>query len=123
LRLLLLTGCRVGEILHLKWEHVDFERGLLLLPDSKTGKKTVTLNAPALQVLAGLPRIGTFVILGDDPERPRADLNRPWRAVAKRAQLDGVRLHDLRHNSESRIIPSAAVVSDKILGLSSGSLA
>jgi integrase len=101
LRLLLLTGCRVGEILTLKWEHVDFERGLLLLPDSKTGKKTVTLNAPALAVLAGIPRIGAFVILGDNPERPRSDLNRPWRAVSKRAQLDGVRLHDLRHSFAS----------------------
>ena len=101
LRLLLLTGCRVGEILTLKWDHVDFERGLLLLPDSKTGRKTITLNAPALAVLAGLPHVGPFVILGDDPERPRADLNRPWRAVAKRAGLDGVRLHDLRHSFAS----------------------
>ena len=101
LRLLLLTGCRVGEILHLRWEYVDFERGLLLLPDSKTGRKPVVLNAPALQVLASLPRVGSFVIYGDDPERPRADLNRPWRAVAKRAGLDGVRLHDLRHSFAS----------------------
>jgi integrase len=38
LRLLLFTGARLREILHLKWEHVDLERGLLLLPDSKTGK-------------------------------------------------------------------------------------
>jgi integrase len=36
----------------LKWEHVDFERGLLFLPESKTGKKTVVLNAPALAVLS-----------------------------------------------------------------------
>jgi integrase len=101
IRLLLLTGCRVGEILSLRWSDVDFERGLLLLPDSKTGKKPVILNAPALQVLSDLPRVGQFVILGDDPEKPRADLNRPWRAVAKRAQLDGVRLHDLRHSFAS----------------------
>lgn len=51
IRLLLFTGCRLREILHLKWEHVDFERGLLFLPDSKTGRKTVILNAPALAVL------------------------------------------------------------------------
>ena len=48
LRLLIFTGARLREILHLKWEHVDFERGLLLLPTSKTGKKTIILNAPAL---------------------------------------------------------------------------
>jgi integrase len=52
LRLLLFTGCRLREILHLRWEHVDFERGCLFLPDSKSGRKTVILNAPALAVLA-----------------------------------------------------------------------
>jgi integrase len=53
LRLLIFTGARLREVLHLKWEHVDLERGLLLLPDSKTGKKTIVLNAPALSVLEG----------------------------------------------------------------------
>ena len=38
IRLLILTGCRLGEILTLKWEHVDFNRAALFLPDSKTGK-------------------------------------------------------------------------------------
>ena len=45
---------------YLKWEHVDFERGMLLLADSKTGKKAIVLNAPALYVLANLPRIGAY---------------------------------------------------------------
>src|SRR5262249_57408980 len=53
IRLLLFTGCRLREILHLEWKQVDLERGLLFLADSKTGKKTVILNAPALAVLAG----------------------------------------------------------------------
>jgi integrase len=97
LRLLLFTGCRLREILHLKWEHVDIERGLLFLPESKTGRKTVILNAPALAVLTGLERLGSYVVPGDDPEKPRADLKRPWAAVSKRARLVGVRLHDLRH--------------------------
>ena len=57
IRLLLFTGCRLREILHLKWEQVDLERGLLFLTDSKTGRKTVILNAPALAVLAGLDRL------------------------------------------------------------------
>ena len=60
MRLLLFTGCRLREILHLKWEHVDLERGLLFLADSKTGKKTVILNAPALAVLRGLDRLGSM---------------------------------------------------------------
>jgi integrase len=101
IRLLLFTGCRLREILHLKWEQVDLERGLLFLADSKTGRKTVILNAPALAVLAGLDRLGSHVVPGDDPEKPRADLKRPWEAVARRAGLEGVRLHDLRHTYAS----------------------
>jgi integrase len=63
-RLLILTGARLREILHLKWEHVDPERGLLFLADSKTGKKAIVLNAPALDILANLPRVGSYVIAG-----------------------------------------------------------
>jgi integrase len=101
LRLLILTGARLREILNLRWEWVDLERGLLLLPDSKTGRKTIVLNAPAMAVLAGLPRTGDYVIAGDNPEKPRADLNKPWRAIRKRAGLTNVRIHDLRHTHAS----------------------
>ena len=52
IRLLLLTGCRKGEILSLRWEHVDFERQCLRLPDSKTGAKVVPLAAAAVRLLS-----------------------------------------------------------------------
>jgi integrase len=104
-RLLILTGARLREILHLKWEHVDIARGLLLLPDSKTGKKAIVLNAPALGILANLPHVGAYVITGQasgtGDDKPRADLNRPWRAIRKRASLGGLRIHDLRHTHAS----------------------
>ena len=94
-------GARFREILHLKWEHVDFDRGLLLLPDSKTGKKTIVLNAPALAVLNGLDQIGQFVIAGEKMDKPRADLKRPWNLVRGAAGLEGLRIHDLRHTYAS----------------------
>ena len=100
-RLLLLTGCRLREILHLQWSHVDFERGMLFLPDSKTGRKPVVLNAPSIAILAALPRCGLYVVPGNDPSRPRHDLQRIWSALTRRAQLKGVRLHDLRHTFAS----------------------
>lgn len=75
---------------------------LLLLPESKTGKGTIVLNAPALAVLSGLTRVGTYFIAGDSAgmanERTRSDLKRPWALVSRHAGLEGVRLHDLRHN-------------------------
>jgi integrase len=100
-RLLFFTGCRLREILHLRWENVDLERGLLFLSDSKTGRKAVILNAPALAVLTGLERLGPYVVPGDDPQKPRHDLKRPWDAVTKRAGITGVRLHDIRHTYAS----------------------
>ncbi len=101
IRLLLLTGARRGEILRLRWEWVDLERGILFLPDSKTGKKAIILNGPATAILEGLPRVGPWVIPGVDTETPRTDLKKTWATLCGRAKLDGVRLHDLRHTHAS----------------------
>ena len=103
IRLLVLTGARLREILHAKWQHIDFERSVIFLPDSKTGRKTLYLSAAALDVLSGLPRIedNPHVIAGAKDGAPRADLKKPWRAVTKIAGLEGVRLHDLRHSFAS----------------------
>jgi integrase len=104
-RLLMLTGARLREILHLRWTEVDFKRGALLLPDSKTGKKTVFLPSAAVEILNGLTRLGAFVIAGESAgtkqEKPRADLKRPWEAICRRAGVSGVRIHDLRHTFAS----------------------
>jgi integrase len=111
IRLLILTGARLREILHAKWDYVDWNRGLLLLPDSKSGKKTIYLSAAALTVLKGLNHLGngSYIIPGSTPRKavsketlengsPRADLKKPWAALARSAGLEGVRLHDLRHS-------------------------
>jgi integrase len=103
IRLLILTGCRLREILDLEWSHVDMERGLLNLVDSKSGAKTIVLAASALEIFAGLPRIEgcRFVIAGETLNNPRSDLKRPWALVTRAASLDGVRIHDLRHTYAS----------------------
>lgn len=101
IRLLLLTGARLREILNLRWDEADLQRGILFLSDSKTGRKPIVLSAAAIAVIEDLPRIGAYVIAGQDPEKPRADLQRPWALVAGRAGLEGVRLHDLRHTFAS----------------------
>jgi integrase len=61
----------------------------------------MVFNVPALSVLNDLERVGPFVVPGDNLERPRQDLKRPWDAVTKRAGLTGLRLHDLRHTYAS----------------------
>jgi integrase len=100
-RLLLFTGARLREILNLEWQHIDLERGLILLPDSKTGRKTIVMSTPVLDLLRDRKRMSAFVIPGAGPERPRSDLKKPWRAIQQHAGLEGVRIHDLRHTFAS----------------------
>jgi integrase len=103
IRLLVLTGARLREILHAKWEQVDLERGLIFLADSKSGKKPLYLSAVAHEVLAEVPRVegNPYVIAGAKGGAPRADLKKPWGSVSRAAGLEGVRIHDLRHSFAS----------------------
>ena len=116
-RLLLFTGARRGEICGLRWDHIDFERGCLRLPDSKTGAKVISLNAPALEVIAGLPRRSPWVFPTEQGDQP-IDLSRPWDRIRERAELPAVRIHDLRH-SHASVLAAAGVpllVIGRILG-------
>ena len=102
LRLLIFTGARLREILHLKWEQIDFERGLLLLPTSKTGKKTIVLNAPALAILNGLPRTGDLRHRRNVCRQARAPISKSrGKPFPSEPGLTGVRIHDLRHTHAS----------------------
>ncbi len=101
IRVIMLTGARLREILNLQWTEVDFERGVLRLPDSKTGKKVIYLPSAGVDIINGLTRLGAYVFAGESAgtkhEKPRADLKRPWTSILKRAGVSGVRIHDLRH--------------------------
>ena len=103
MRLLLLTGARLREILDLKWSQVDVERGMAFLPTSKTGCKPLYLSAATQLILANLPRIdgNPHVIAGRTSTGPRSDLKRPWDNVRRAAKILDVRLHDLRHSFAS----------------------
>lgn len=108
IQLLLLTGCRVGEILGLKWDYVDLEAKCLRLPDSKTGAKTVYLGAHAISVLQEIkthparPVDNTHVIWGLKEGAPLNNIYKPWHRFSRMAGLDkGLRIHDLRHSFAS----------------------
>lgn len=101
--LLMLTGCRLNEIVTLKWSYVEFEAKELRLPDSKTGAKTVHLGTAAVDRLKAIKKLedNEFVIVGKKSGAYLTDLQHPWRRVRKIAKLDDVRLHDLRHSFAS----------------------
>ena len=101
IRLLLLTGCRKSEILTLRWS--DYRDGNLFLRDSKTGPRIVWLSEPARAVLDNLKRKGRWVFPASQGDRPRS-MTWPehfWRRARAEADLEDVRLHDLRHTLAS----------------------
>ena len=102
-RLLVLTGCRLNEIMKLRWEHVDLPARMLRLPDSKTGAKAVHLGQAAIAAVSALSRdpFNPHVIPGTLPGKPLSDLQPFWRRVRARVGLKDVRLHDLRHTYAS----------------------
>ncbi|MEM6623655.1 MAG: site-specific integrase [Pseudomonadota bacterium] len=99
-RLLILSGARKSEILGLHWDWIDFDGRRINLPDSKTGEKSIPLNAPALEVLANTPRVdgNPHVIVGRKPGAALVNLKDPWGAIRAAAGLEDVRIHDLRHS-------------------------
>ncbi len=104
IRLLLLTGCRRNEIVRLRRDEVAGTR--LRLRDSKTGPRTVFLNAEARSILE--PRLkGSREYLFTSPKDAGRPLNERlpvWYAVRKEAGLEDVRLHDLRHTYASHAV-------------------
>lgn len=103
LRLLILTGARHGEVLALRWDEVNFERGCIELSDSKTGEKEIYLPPPALQVLQDIPRQdgNPYVIIGRKPGTHLVNIKGSWSVIRVEAKLEDVRLHDLRHSFAS----------------------
>ena len=106
LRLLMLTGCRCGEIVGLSWEDVDLERNEIRLGDSKTGPRTVSLSPGAARILAAVPRMSRnpWVIAGREPGSRLRHIQHYWYRVRERAGLHDVRIHDLRHSFASRAL-------------------
>jgi integrase len=97
LKVLLFTGARCGEIMTLKWEYVDFERGIANLPDSKTGAKSLHLPPPALAILESLPRMNEYCFFGKGGKSHIVNIKDTWKRLLDASGLAGWRIHDLRH--------------------------
>ena len=101
LLLLMFTGCRLNEILTLRWDFVSAHH--LNLPDSKTGKRRIPLPREAYEILAELPRVAgnPYVIVGETEGGHLVNLQKPWNRIRNKAGLNDVRIHDLRHTYAS----------------------
>ena len=109
-RLLLLTGCRRGEIVHLRWSEVQADG--LVLADSKTGPRRVPLNAQARRILDRQRRTESLFVFPSplDPFRPRSYQLSIWDRVREEAGIEDVRLHDLRHTHASHAVMNGVPV-------------
>ena len=98
-RLLLLTGCRFGEIASLEWDWIRDRR--IHLPDSKSGPRTVWLSSAARAVIDAIPRYSAdcpYLFPARPPTRPVDNIGYQWDRIRDEAELPGLRLHDLRHS-------------------------
>ena len=114
IRVTALTGLRIGEVLAIRWQDIDFDTGRLTLPETKTGRRVHDLPQDALAVIAGLPPFGPWVFTNTGKAAASYRLVRTHFAkIAAAAGLADVRLHDLRRTVMTRA--AAAGVSTHVL--------
>lgn len=104
--LLLLTGARVSELLNARWEHVDLERKLWLIPKAKTKARHVPLSQAAIDILEQVPRFDgcPYVLPNPVTREPFTEIKHAWQHARDKAKLPGLRIHDLRHSAASFMI-------------------
>jgi integrase len=112
-RLQLLTGARIGEVLSARWSDFDLSRGVWVKPSHHTKQKRtehLPLSAPALALLAEMQqhaRAGQeYLFPGDVPGKPLRGIKKFWRGVSERAGVADYRLHDNRHTHASHLVSS-----------------
>ena len=107
-RLLLLTGARLGEVLNMRWDQLGLDEGAWTKPASATKQgrdHAVTLSAAAVKLLREIEADGPYVFPSPVTGKPRNDdFKKPWLAITRAADIIGLRLHDLRHSAASYLV-------------------
>ncbi|MHB8345868.1 MAG: site-specific integrase [Acidiferrobacterales bacterium] len=94
------TAMRRGEIAGMKWAHMDKANRVLRVPETKTGEpRRIPLSSKALDILSGLPRRIHGDVWGMRPD----SITHAFDRVCNRADIKGLRFHDLRHEATSRL--------------------
>jgi len=107
IRFALNTGLRTGEIFTLRWSDVDFEKSILNVFAPKTQKtRAVPINSEARKVLEAwaLGRKSEFVFYNLETGKPLVDLKSGFGRACRKAGIDGVSWHTLRHTFASRLV-------------------
>ena len=121
IKCLIFTGCRLSEILGMKWSQVQFENDMIEIPTTKKGEPhAVALSPIAKQVLESLPKEeeNEYVFPGGKKGDHLRDIKRPWERILKSAKIDDLRIHDLRRSLGTWLINSGTrlEIVSKVLG-------
>ena len=125
IRLQLLTGARIGEILTAKWGDFDLERGVWIKPSHHTKQKRtehLPLSTAAWALLSTMSEEAEadapFIFPGRVTGQPIKDLKRFWKSVTTTAGLNDYRIHDNRHTHASHLVSSglSLPIVGKLLG-------
>ncbi len=120
--LALSTGMRQAEILNLKWADVDFNKGRVILHETKNGEiRQVAISGQALELLQKLNKIRRldthYLFPGKFPTKP-IDIRSAWDMAVKKSSITNLRFHDLRHSCASYLAMNGASLAEiaEILG-------
>jgi integrase len=116
------TGMRRNEILGLRWKDVDFVKGFIHIADSKSGRsRDIPMNGPVFETLHAMDRQQEFVFENPETKAQVLDVKTAFKGACRRAEINAVRFHDLRHTAASRMVEAGIdlVTVSKILGHSS----
>jgi integrase len=123
LKVALITGMRLGEILKMKWAEVDFRLSEIRIPEENSKSKKerfVPMDAAIVEALDSIERNGDYIFFNPETGTHIVDIRRPYKAALEAAKIKGLRFHDLRHLAASRLVKVTDVVTaSKILGHSS----
>ncbi len=112
IRLQLLTGARIGEVLTARWQDFDLNRGVWIKPSHHTKQKRtehLPLSKAAVALLNGISKPDTesdLVFPGKSGDKPIVDLKKFWRSVLAMACIKDYRIHDNRHTYASQLVSS-----------------
>ena len=107
-----MTGLRVSEVLNMKWSDIDLESARLTLPKTKTGRRIVPLSSQICSLLNDLPRINDtdWVFAGKyaGTHISYKTLRTCFHDASETAELQDVKLHDLRRSVATNLAASGA---------------
>lgn len=113
IRLQLLTGARIGEVLTARWQDFDLDRGVWIKPSHHTKQKRtehLPLSKAAVALLSGIKAMegssSEIVFPGRSKDKPIVDLKKFWRAILSDADIHDYRIHDNRHTHASQLVSS-----------------